>query len=135
MRTPFTRHHARSNTRHHLFFEKPDWNANHYSQRVRELGTFVVAVKRAPHDYLHSHIQPPAVPVKAVCDAAFELGREFVGWQNDNDRLDRVLDGMTGFAKAARSPEQADGMWNLCTSISGQLAVVNFFKAAQPRYE
>lgn len=135
MKTPFQRLHARNDTRHHLFFERPEWNSTESSKRVRELGSFVIAVKRAPHDYLHQHIKPPTVPVKPVLDAAFELGREYVGWQNDQDRLDRILDGMTGFAKSTRSPEQADGMWNLCTSISGQLAIVNYFRGAQPRYE
>lgn len=135
MREPFERQHARRDTRHHLFFNKPEWNAFPSSQRVRELGSFVVGVKRAPHDYLHQHITPPVVPPKPVLDATFEIGREYIGWQNDNDRLELILDGMVGFAKSHRRPEMADGMWHLASSIQAQLAIAQFFKGAAPRYE
>lgn len=135
MKTPFQRAHRASETRHHLFFEKPEWNATEASKRVRELGSFVIGIRRAPHDYLHRTMDSVAVPVKPVLDAVYELGREYVGHQNDSDRLERILDGMTGYAKSVRSPEQADGMWSLATTISAQLAIAEFWRGAKPRYE
>lgn len=135
MKPPLQRLHAKRDTRHHLLFEKPAWTATESAKRVRELGSYVVSVRRAPHDYLHQVVTPPQVPSKPVLDAMFEMGREYVGWQNDQDRLDRILDGLTGFAKAHHSPEIADGAWHIAASLSGQLAIVQYFKGAQPRYE
>lgn len=135
MKAPFSREHARRDTRHHLLFEKPQWNLTDSSKRVRELGSYVIGVKRGAHDYLHQVIKPVEVPTKPVLDFMFEVGREYVGWQNDQDRLDRILDGLTGFAKSHRSPEVADSAWHIAASISGQLAVVSYFRDVQPRYE
>lgn len=133
--TPLRRQHATRETRHHLLFEKPQWTSRDKPKQVRELGAYVIGIKRAPHDYLHTVVKPVPVPVNPVLDAMFEFGREYNGWQNDNDRLERILDNMTGFAKSVRSPEQADGMWQVATSIQAQLAIANYFRGAAPRYE
>lgn len=135
MKPVFKRNHARTETRHHLLFEKPAWTRTDSARQVRELGSYVIGVKRAPHDYLHQTIQPPQVPPKPVLDAMFEIGREYVGWQSDHDRLDRILDGLTGFAKSHRSPEIADGAWHIASNLAGQMAVVEYFKSAEPGYE
>lgn len=135
MKTPYQRLHANRETRHHLLFEKPVWTATPMAKQVRELGSYVVGVRRAPHDYLHQTITPPQVPVRPVLDAMFEIGREYAGWQNDQDRIDRMMDTFAGFAQATRSPEQADHMLGIMTSIEAQMAVVGLFKGLRPRYE
>lgn len=136
MRTPLQRMHANRETRHHLLFEKPEWTAQPRPKQVRELGAYVVGVKRAPHDYLHATIQPVPVPTNDVLDAMMDIGREYVGWQNDQDRLDRMNDSFTGYAIGTRSPENAHGMLTIISSIEAQLAIIGTFQAMRGiRYE
>lgn len=135
MKTPFERENAGSMTRHNLLFEKPEWKAFDKSRRVRELGSFVVGAVRSHHDYLHNTIKPVPVPGVVVLDAMYEFGREYVGWQNDRTRIDRILDNMIGFAKATRSPEQCHQMIEVATSIEAQMGVLAFMKNIKPRYE
>ena len=136
MKTPFQRQHAGRETRHHLLFEKPQWIAQPRSKQVRELGAYVVGAKRAPHDYLHSVIQPVPVPTANVLDAMMDIGREYVGWQSDQDRIDRMMDSFTGYAIGTRSPENAHGMLTVMSSIEAQMAVIGLHKGIRGiRYE
>jgi hypothetical protein len=135
MKTPLERQHAGRDTRHHLLFEKPTWKANPKSRQVHEMGSYIIGMKRAPHDYLHSVIQPVPVPTSDVLDCMFEVGREYVGWQNDANRIDRMMDAFTGYAKGTRSPENAHGMLTVMSSLEAQMAIAGLHKGIRPRYE
>ena len=135
MKPPLKRMHASSETRHHLLFEKPEWTARHKAKRVRELGAYVVGVKRAPHDYLHAAVQPVPVPNNQVLDAMFEIGREYVGWQNDQNRIESMMDCFAGYAKGTKSPHQAHDMLSIMTSLDAQMSIIGMFKDLRPRYE
>lgn len=135
MTPPFERQQAFRNTRHHMLFEKPQWKARPKAQEVHQHGSYIIGLSRARHDYLHSVIKPVPVPHNAVLDTMMDIGKTYSGWQNDNDRVERMLDDLVGEAKAHPSPEKAHQLWEVSTSLAGQLAVVQFFKGAEPRYE
>lgn len=133
--TPFERQQANRMTRHHLFYEKPNWQAPK-AKSVRELGSFVISVPRAPHDYVHFTIPGIKPPQPKVLDVLMEVGREYQGWQNDNDRLDRITDTLAGYAQATRSPHEAHEVLTVMSSIEAQMAIVGLFKGMRGlRYE
>lgn len=135
MKPFFERQHAKKETRHHLLFEKPQWTADPAAKRVRELGSYVIGARRDTHDYLHSVIQPVFVPVRPVLDAMMEIGREYVGWQNDATRIESILDTMAGYAIGTHSPQQAHDMTSIMTSINAQMSVIDLHRGMRPRYE
>lgn len=128
MQPPFERQQAHRTTRHHLLYEKPEWKAERKSQRVHELGSFIVRAIRAPHDYVHQVVKPVPVPNFAVLDVMYDIGREHIGIQNDADRIAKMLKDMTGFAETVPSPYQAHDMLEVATSINAQMSVLNFMK-------
>jgi hypothetical protein len=127
MRPPFERRDARLATRHHLLHEKPEWHARSKSQQVSLLGSYVVGIIRAPHDYLHTTIKPVPVPGPRVLDTMMDLGKEYSGWSNDQRRIGAIVDEMVHFAETARSPHIADEALTVATSLAGQMAIVEFF--------
>lgn len=132
MTPPFERQQAYRTTRHHLLFEKPEWRAKPKSKTVHELGSFIVAAVRAPHDYVHIAMKPVPVPDMPVLSFMHDLGKEYSGWQNDNNRISAMVSEMSNFAITARSPQQSHEMIQVITSIEAQMCVINLMKGIKP---
>ena len=128
MKTPLERPNPDKMTRHHLLFEKPEWNSHHQSKTVRELGAYVVGVRRAPHDYLHGIIKPVYVPHIAVLSMMHDLGKQNSGIQNDQTKTDNIVEEMFHFARTTYSPEQAHDALHVATSIEAQMSIIAITK-------
>ena len=127
-KTPHQRPNASKETRHHLLFEKPEWTHWQRPKQVRELGSYIVGVKRAPHDYIHQVVKPVDIPPPGVLDVMMDVGREYIGWQNDQNRIDRMMDTFAGYAIGTRSPQNAEGMLHVMSSIEAQMSIIGLFK-------
>ncbi len=123
---PFERQHAKSMTRHHLLFEKPEWKASQKSREVHEMGAYVVGAVRFSHDYLHLVVRPVIVPGVKVLDVMHDLGHEYASWHNDADRTSKILDNIAYFARTTRSPQQANEAIQVATSIEAQMSLLGF---------
>ena len=124
MQLPYHRKDAFRQTRHHLLFEKPYWEATPRSRDVRQMGSYIVSVVRAPHDYLHGALKPVPVPSIPVLKVMHEVGHAHQLWHDDNERIDQMLTELVGFATFTSSPQQCHEMLEVTTSIEAQMAVI-----------
>lgn len=128
MQLPYKRQNALIETRHHLLFERPQWEARPKSKRVRLLGSYVVGMVRAPHDYLHDAIKPVPVPSLPVLNVMEDIGRSYSGWRDDDQRMDQIVTELMGFAMFTSSPQQCHETIEVATSIEAQMAVVGLMR-------
>lgn len=134
MQLPFERQHAFKMTKHHLLFEKPQWEARPKSRAVRLMGSYVVGAVRAPHDYLHDVIKPVSVPSLPVLKLLEDVGRTYQLWANDNERIDQILEELIGFANFTTSPQQCHETIEVATSIEAQMAILGIMKGVNYRH-
>jgi len=128
VKLPFDRQNAEAITRHHLLFEKPQWEYYEASRSVSRLGSFVVGAVRSHHDYLHATFKPVPVPGFKVLDILYGIGKAFSGFHNDQERTDQILEEMIGFAKSTPSPEQCHDMLGVAVSIEAQMSLLGLMK-------
>lgn len=129
MQLPFERQHCEKMTRHHLLFEKPQWEARPKSTAVRQMGTFVVGVVRAPHDYVHAALKPVPVPGIEVLKVMEDIGHSYQLWHDDEQRIEAVINELVGFANFTHSPRQCHEALEVVTSIEAQMAVIGLMRS------
>jgi len=128
MKLPFDRQNAETITRHHLLFEKPQWESYQRSRDVSQLGSFVVAAVRSHHDYLHATFKPVPVPGYKVLDTLYDMGKAHSSFRNDQERTNQMLEEMVGFARSTPSPEQCHDMLGVAVSIEAQMSLLGLMK-------
>jgi hypothetical protein len=99
------------------------------------MGGYVVGCIRSHHDYIHENIQPVPVPGLRVLDTMYEIGRESIGLQNDQNRMKHILDGLVGYAMSPGSAQECHDMLRVATSIEAQMSILGLMRGIKPKYE
>lgn len=92
------------------------------------MGSYVVGMVRAPHDYLHDAMKPVPVPGLPVLKVMEEVGRAYQLWRDDDERMNQILIDLVGFATFTSSPQQCHETLEVATSIEAQMAIVGLMK-------
>jgi len=95
------------------------------------MGTYVVGVVRAPHDYLHGAMKPVPVPGIEVLKVMEDIGHSYQLWHDDDQRIERVVDELVGFANFTSSPRQCHETLEVVNSIEAQMAIIGLMRSIE----
>ena len=132
MRTPSIRPRANAIERHHMLYTKSHWIQTPMAQATRNLPAYSISLPRQWHDRLHMVVTPPQRPTNQVVDALYNIGFEADMALDEKGRMDRMIDSMAGFAISNTSPESADQMLEVMSSLEAQMGVYGLWKSMRP---
>lgn len=128
-RTPSQRKGADRPTKHHLF-NRDFAKASGHHLAVRHNTTYQVGIRRDHHDRLHiiqNHIAPVCID---LCKDLVDIGIAHQHRTDDLERLDWVIDDLTGVARHAR-PEKSDHALEVIFHIASTRGILEYINSTR----